>query len=228
MTDAQLTDIRVILDRSGSMATIRKDMEGGFDHFIAEQRNATGTVRVSLYQFDSVYETVYENKSLAEVPPCAIDPRGSTALLDAIGTTIVRTGDQLAALEEAQRPGLVVVVIVTDGLENASREYNHHQINDMITRQRDEYSWMFVYLGANQDAIATAASMGIDRRSALTYAGGVGGQSAYVSAGRMVTNTSAGVRSGMSASAAVADFADFTDEDRSQAVQQTEKESEKK
>ncbi|MDF1789861.1 MAG: hypothetical protein P1U82_28640, partial [Verrucomicrobiales bacterium] len=92
-------------------------------------------------------------------------PRGSTALLDAIGRTIIELGKKLAATPEEQRPGQVIVAIFTDGFENASREFDVHKINDLITQQRNDYNWQFLFLAANEDAIATAAQLGIDRRS---------------------------------------------------------------
>src|SRR5437879_5693749 len=111
MTNQNLTHIVAILDRSGSMMSIREDMQGGFNNFIAEQAKTPGEVRVSLYQFDTEYDTVYENKPLAEVPALVLEPRGGTALLDAVGRTITTVGQKLAQLDEDDRPGLVVVVI---------------------------------------------------------------------------------------------------------------------
>jgi hypothetical protein len=98
-------------------------------------------------------------------------PRGSTALLDAIGRTVTELGQKLAATPEAERPGQVIVAIFTDGYENASRQFDLHQINDLITQQRNTYNWQFLFLAANQDAIATAAQIGIDRQfsSAVPY-----------------------------------------------------------
>ncbi len=96
-------------------------------------------------------------------------PRGSTALLDAQGRTIVELGQELAALAEHERPSKVIVVTITDGLENASKHFNLEQIGEMIREQRDKYNWDFVFLGANQDAIKTAAAMNIPLPSAMSY-----------------------------------------------------------
>jgi hypothetical protein len=97
------------------------------------------------------------------------EPRGSTALFDAIGRTLVATGARLNAMPATQRPGKVLFVIQTDGYENASREFRAQQIQEMIAHQRDKYGWQFVFLGANQDAIMSAAQFGIPPGSALSY-----------------------------------------------------------
>lgn len=169
MTDKNKTEIVVVLDRSGSMAGIASDMRGGFDTFIAEQKKIPGECSVSLIQFDDHYEVVYQGKPIEAVPPLKLDPRGSTALLDAIGRTINDTGVRLAKLPEALRPGKVAVVIITDGHENASREYTKAQIETMINVQRGTFAWEFFFLGAQQDAIAVAKSYGIPQGRAACY-----------------------------------------------------------
>lgn len=156
-----LTDIVVVLDRSGSMSRIKRDMEGGFDTFIAEQRKLPGEARVTLAQFDSRYESVYEGKSLAEVPPLVLEPRDMTALHDAVGRTIEATGRRLAALPDEERPERVLFVVITDGGENASTDFTGARVAEMVKHQTDKYNWQFVYIGANQDAIANAAAMNI-------------------------------------------------------------------
>ena len=118
--DDNYTDITVILDRSGSMSTIKTDMEGGLNSFFAKQRELDGLCKVSLHQFDDKYETVFENKDIADVPEVKLEPRGMTALLDAIGKTVNSLGLRLSELNESDRPGKVVVLIITDGFENHS------------------------------------------------------------------------------------------------------------
>lgn len=161
MPKKDLTEIIAVLDRSGSMVTIRADMEGGFDSFIDEQRKLSGECTVTLVQFDHLYESVYAGKALADVPPLRLEPRGMTALLDAIGRTIQVTGSRLSGTPETERPERVLFVIISDGQENASHEFSAERIVAMVRHQTDRYSWQFVYLGANQDAIAEAAKMGI-------------------------------------------------------------------
>jgi uncharacterized protein YegL len=167
------TDITIVLDRSGSMASVKDDTIGGFNQFVADQKQVPGTGKITLVQFDDQYESVYRSVPLASAPsltPATFVPRGSTALLDAIGRTIDETGARFSATAEPDRPGKVVFVILTDGMENASRTFTLAKINEMIALQRDVYKWQFIFLGANQDAIATAAAMQIPAAQALTYA----------------------------------------------------------
>ena len=168
------SDLSLVLDRSGSMEAVRADTIGGFNAFLSDQqKNGTGTATITLAQFDDIYEVVYRAIALADAAPLTADtfvPRGSTALLDAIGKTIDETGTRLAALPEAERPDKVIFVILTDGEENASRHFTMKQISEKIRHQRDTYGWEFVFLGANQDAIATAAQIGVSRDAALSYA----------------------------------------------------------
>ncbi len=171
MTKPNRTHITVILDRSGSMERIRGDTVGGLEAFFTEQKKEkTDDTTVTFVQFDDQYEVSYENRPLADVPPVELKPRGSTALLDAIGRTIKKMGQDFAALPEDERPDMVIVAIVTDGYENASREYQHSQVMELISHQRDVYKWTFVFLGANQDAIATGTSLGISASNAISYA----------------------------------------------------------
>lgn len=170
MTDRSLTHLYFLLDRSGSMESIREDVVGGFDAFIAEQRRQPGACRVSLAQFDDQYEELYADVPVGDVPPLDLRPRGTTAMLDAIGRLITTTGQRLVALPEDKRPGAVVVGIMTDGLENASREFTRVQVRTLIRRQSSEYEWTFLYMGANQDAVEVGTNMGIEPSLAVTYA----------------------------------------------------------
>ena len=170
MTDKNLTHLYFLLDRSGSMQSIRDDIVGGFDAFIADQKREPGDCRVSLSQFDDVYEEVYADRPLGAVPSLDLVPRGSTAMLDAIGRLINSAGARLAALPEDERPATVVVGIMTDGMENASQEFSRAQVRQMITTQSKDYDWTFLYMGANQDAVEVGTNMGIDPRLAVTYA----------------------------------------------------------
>jgi hypothetical protein len=171
MTDPTYTDITMVLDRSGSMQSIKDDTIGGFDAFISEQRRLPGRCTVSLVQFDNVYEEVYTGRDLADVPSLTLVPRGSTAMLDAIGRAVNAAGVRLAAMPEDGRPGTVIVGIMTDGLENASREFSYPTVKALIEQQEQVYGWTFMYMGSNQDAIEVGASLGVARERALTYAG---------------------------------------------------------
>ena len=178
------TRIAIVLDRSGSMESCKESTVAGFNEFIRTQREIPGEATVKLVQFDDQYETVFD-KPLKECPELTQNtfvPRGSTALLDAQGRTIVELGQELAALPEQERPSKVIVVTLTDGLENASKQYNLDKIGEMIREQRDKYNWDFVFLGANQDAIATAAAMSIPLPSAMSYSTSKAGVAATMAA----------------------------------------------
>jgi uncharacterized protein YegL len=190
-----LTDITMVIDRSGSMQGIHTDAEGGINAFIETQRAEPGEVLLTLVQFDTEYEFVHRGVPIAQVPPFQLRPRGSTALLDAVGRAINETGARLAAMQETQRPGLVVFVIVTDGAENASREFSRAKIREMIEHQQSAYKWQFTFLAANQDAFAEGGSMGIAQDGIALFAR-VGIRQAWSAAGaktaRMRKSSSAG------------------------------------
>jgi len=176
MTNPELSHIEFLLDRSGSMNSIRTDVEGGFDAFVADQASHAGRCTVSLTQFDDEYEQVFTAIDVREVAPLDLQPRGSTAMLDAIGRSIIALGDRLAALPEAERPGTVIFAIMTDGLENASKEFDYPAVKALITRQERDYNWQFLYLGADQDAIEVGMRIGVSADRSLTYARGRSGQ----------------------------------------------------
>lgn len=201
MPDSNRRHIAIVLDRSGSMMTVKSDTEGGLKAFLEAQTGAPGETTVSLYQFDDRYEAVYENTPLSEIPAYRLAPRGMTALLDAIGRTVITVGEQLAARSEDERPGEVVLVILTDGQENASREYAEGTIRNLISRQQDQYGWKFVFLGADQDAFEVSGGLGIGRESTLSY-GSDHTKRSMTNAGHMVAR---GTRTG--------DYA-FTDAER--------------
>lgn len=155
------TEVIIVLDRSGSMQKIRGDMEGGLDRFFEEQRKLPGRCTVTLTQFNDRYEVVYQGRDIQDVPQAGIVPSGNTALLDAVGRTINEVGKRLADTPEAERPGRILFLIITDGRENVSREFRREDIKKMVQHQTEKYSWQFVYLGANQDSFAEASLLGI-------------------------------------------------------------------
>ena len=169
MTDQNLTHIYLLLDRSGSMQSIKADTEGGFAAFVEEQKRTPGACRVTLAQFDNHYEVVYADRPIADVPPLDLQPRNMTALHDAMGRLITDAGARLAALPEDQRPGTVIVAIMTDGLENASKEWTGAAIKALVEQQTGTWGWTFLYMGADQDAIEVGESLGIARDHAVTY-----------------------------------------------------------
>ena len=165
-----LTDITLVVDRSGSMSQISEDAEGGVNSLIADQSAQPGEALLTLVQFDTEYEFLHKGVPIGDVPKYKLHPRGMTALLDAVGRAINETGQRLAAMEESQRPGLVIFVVMTDGLENSSKEFSKAQLRTMIERQQREYNWQFTFLGANQDAFAEAGAMGIGADGAANFA----------------------------------------------------------
>jgi hypothetical protein len=193
MTNPDLTLIAALLDRSGSMKMIKTDTEGGFNAFIEEQAKLPGNVDVTLAQFDTEFDWVYRNVPVAEVPPLRLEPRGSTALLDSIGKLVTNIGAELATRPARLRPGLVIVVITTDGHENASAEWTVKRVRRLITQQQDVYKWRFIFLGANINAVDTGASYGIPTASSLDYtADSMGTHAVYAAASASVSNMRGG------------------------------------
>lgn len=170
MTNPDLTLIAVLLDRSGSMQSIKSDTEGGFAAYMDQQREVPKRIEVTLAQFDTEYELVYANKPLGDVPKLNLQPRGMTALYDATGRLITDIGAELAKRPEHERPGTVIVVVLTDGHENSSKEWSHAAVKALITQQQDTYKWNFLFLGANMDAVAIGTEMGFSPKQSITYA----------------------------------------------------------
>lgn len=186
--------VAVLVDRSGSMSTTRADAEGGLAAFFAEQRKAAGRTRASLFQFDNVYEPVYTDVPAERVPFYQLHPRGGTALLDAIGKMITDVDEHLAALSLAggRRPDQIVVVIVTDGHENASVEYRDVGAVRGLIESRRADGWQFVFLGATPDTFQVAYGLGIPHGSTLSYDSREGTRAAYTAAAGMTTRSSYG------------------------------------
>jgi hypothetical protein len=217
MTNPNLTHLYFLLDRSGSMHTIVDDTVGGFASFIAEQRKSPGECKVTLAQFDDIYEEVYADRPIAEVPSLVLQPRNTTALLDSVARLVIDAGKRLEALPEEQRPGTVIVGIMTDGMENASREWSHAQVKQLIERQTNDYQWQFLYLGADQDAIEVGMSIGVDAGHSVTYGRGKVKQ-AMAATAASVTSYRAARAAGMPAPAA-ARMSEFTEEQRREAAE---------
>lgn len=194
-------DITVVLDRSGSMASVADDTIGGFNRFLNDQKSAPGTAIISLHQFDDVFETVINGqdiKSAPELTSKTFVPRGSTALLDAIGRAIKDTGSRLENASDADKAEKIVFVIVTDGHENASHEYNQADVFKMIEHQKTKYLWEFVFIGANQNAIKTASGIGISGANAMSYASNaVGTKAVFRSVSSNLRSYSGGMSAGM-------------------------------
>ena len=173
-----LTEIAFILDRSGSMSPVTEAAITGFNEFLRDQQKVEGQARLTLVLFDNEYLVPLDSIPVQEatsLDTTTYVPRGSTALLDAIGTTIDQLGARLSTVPEPERPGQVIVAILTDGLENSSQKFTWKEISAKILEQTNTYKWQFLFLGANQDAIATAANLSIAADNASTYVGDNGG-----------------------------------------------------
>lgn len=169
MTDRDKTLIAALLDRSGSMQTSKEATEDGWRELINEQRQLPGQCEMTLAQFDTDYEVLYPPTPIADVPDLVVQPRGMTALLDAVGRFVTEVGRHLAALAEEQRPGQVICVIMTDGMENASHEWSWDAVKELITTQRTQWKWKFLFIGANIDAVEVGARMGFSAENSITY-----------------------------------------------------------
>lgn len=217
MTRADLTHIYFLLDRSGSMQSIKTDTEGGFAAFVEEQRKTAGECRVTLAQFDNEYDVVYSGKALADVPPLDLQPRGSTALLDAMGRLITSAGAELATLPEDERPSTVIVAVMTDGYENASQEWTHPAIKALVEQQTKDYSWQFLYMGADQDAIEVGVSLGVSAAASVTYGRGKTKEAMAMSSKKMAKLRHARAAHAVAGSAAPAPMMDaYTDAERAE------------
>jgi len=168
------THISVILDRSGSMESIRDDTIGGFNAFLTSQKAEPGRATLTLVQFDTQdpYEVIHRFKPIQEIPELkrkTFVPRAGTPLLDALGRSINDIEQNLSEIQEENRPTKVIVVIVTDGQENSSREFRKDQIENMIKDRTEKESWQFVFLSADLGSINDAMGIGVHANSALFY-----------------------------------------------------------
>jgi Mg-chelatase subunit ChlD len=167
------TEIVFVLDRSGSMQAMVEPAISGFNRLLREQQQVPGHARFTLVLFDDQYELPFHSVPIAEVvelDTSTFVPRGSTALLDAIGRTIDDLGSKLAATPEKDHPNQVIIAILTDGEENASTRYTWEAVAKRIRHQSEKYQWQFLFLGANQDAIATAGRMSIQANNTTNFA----------------------------------------------------------
>jgi Mg-chelatase subunit ChlD len=164
------THITLVVDRSGSMAAVCDDAQGAINTFVAEQQKLDGKATLTLVEFDAPhgalpgeddwYHVVFDG-DIQRTLMYELRPRGSTALLDAVGMAITATGEKLKALDEAERPGKVVFVIQTDGQENSSRDWTWEKAQEVIKRQSEQFNWQFVFLGMGSDAWDQGHRLGV-------------------------------------------------------------------
>ena len=167
-----LTEIVFILDRSGSMAGLEKDTIGGFNAMLEKQKREPGKALVSTVLFDNTSDVIHDRLPLHRVPRLTDREyyvRGCTALLDAVGGAIRHISTIHKYAREEDRPEKTIFVITTDGLENASRRYDYEAVKQMIQRQKEQYGWEFLFLGANIDAAREAARFGIGEDRAANF-----------------------------------------------------------
>jgi len=207
-TNADLTLIAVLVDRSGSMAQWREDMEGGLNAFVESQASEPGDAEITLAQFDTKYELVWPLCAIKDAPKYTLTPRGCTALLDAMGRFITEVGEELAKRDEADRPGKVIVCIVTDGLENSSVDWTRDMVKALVEQQSSQWHWEFVFLGADMDAVQEGASVGVPQKSSLTF-DKANARLTYAMASDYVSTARGGRK------------AAFSEQDRKSAVQRT-------
>jgi uncharacterized protein YegL len=186
-----LSEIICVVDRSGSMGSIKNDAIGGFNTFLQAQQELPGDAKLTLILFNDKYYIIHDGTPIKEVKNLnskTYIPTGNTALYDAVGRAIDTVGARLANTPEENRPEKVIVAILTDGEENSSREYRLEQINEMIKHQKEVYSWEVVFLAANMDAVATAQTLGIQAKDAFNFvATGKGVRAAYSDMSRSVS-----------------------------------------
>ena len=170
MPEDHATHITVVLDRSGSMASVAADAIGGFNTFVAQQQKLPTAATLTLVQFDHEYVVVHRAVGVGEVAPLTQEtfvPRGQTALYDAVGRAVADTTERVGGKPAKKRPA-VVVAILTDGEENASRELDHTAVQKLI-KEKTAAGWEFLFLGANMDVVKAAARIGIGPASAVAF-----------------------------------------------------------
>ena len=172
------THILIVLDASGSMSSIRDDIKGSFNEFLKKQREEPGKTVFDLFQFNDEVKRPVKSADLTKFHDDLMskyDCSGCTALNDAICIAIDTVGHTFADMEESERPEHVLCVIITDGMENASREYTSKDVKDRIEHQKTAYKWQFEFLAANQDAFAAGESLGIDHDCCMNFSHDIAG-----------------------------------------------------
>lgn len=168
------THISFVLDRSGSMQSLRTDTIGGFNRFLEDQQTVPGKATMTLVQFDTMgIDTMQNATDIKSVPKLSMEtyvPRDGTPLYDAIGKTIEETGAFLKNTSESDRPAKVVFVVMTDGMENASTKFDLKRVREMIEHQKTAYKWEFVFMGANIDSYAVGGSVGVAGANTMNFA----------------------------------------------------------
>ena len=167
-----LTEIVFILDRSGSMGGLEADTIGGYNSLLEKQKKEEGEAIISTVLFDDRQEVIHDRIPLDKIKPMTREDyyvRGCTALLDAVGGAIHHIGNVHKYAREEDRPEKTLFIITTDGMENSSRRYSYDKVKSMVERQKKEYGWEFLFLGANIDAIEVAGRFGINADRTVNF-----------------------------------------------------------
>jgi Mg-chelatase subunit ChlD len=169
--NTNLTEIVFIIDRSGSMGGLESDTIGGYNAFLEKQRQMKDKTIVTTVLFDDRYELLWNGIDAEKIKLTSKEyyVRGCTALLDAVGKTILDVGYRLSSIQDKDRPAKVIFVIITDGMENSSREFTNSKVRELIQHQKEKYNWEFVFLGANIDAVKEAGNIGIYEDNAYNF-----------------------------------------------------------
>jgi len=211
MTKEKETTIYVLIDRSGSMWSIRDDVIGGFNTFLAEQQKLPEKCRMTYVQFDTYYDRVFHDQDIQRVKPLdeeSFIPRGSTALLDAWGKAMSSLQEDLNKLSEGQQPENIIFIVITDGQENASREFTREKLFSMVD-EKTKQGWKFTFLAANQDAVAVGRQYGVSDNSCLSYhSGSKGVKGCFGAVARSVTRSRVNSAEDLS----------YSEEDRNEAI----------
>ncbi len=193
-----LTELVFILDKSGLMAGLEADTIGGYNSMLKKQQKAEGEAIITTVLFNHRYELLHDRINIRGISPLTekdYEVGGTTALLDAIGSSIQKIVNVQKRTSAEERTEKVLFVITTDGMENASCEYTTEKIKKMIQFQKEKFGWEFIFLGANIDAISTAAQFGIDEDFAVDYhADSVGTQVNFEAINEAVQNLRGGKR----------------------------------
>ncbi|WP_053217040.1 vWA domain-containing protein [Virgibacillus senegalensis] len=173
----KVTEIIFLLDRSGSMSGLESDTIGGFNALIEKQRQMEGETKVTAVLFDDDYEILWNGIQAEQAVLTSQDyfVRGMTALLDAVGKTIVEVKRRISQASIEEQPDEVLFVITTDGLENASEEFTYEKVKTLIKQQKKQDDWQFLFLGANIDVAEEASRMGIEVEDAHAFEASVDG-----------------------------------------------------
>ena len=172
MSKENYTHISIVLDRSGSMSSIANQVTEGYKEFIETQKNVEGEATLTLARFDNEYEIIHDMVDIKTVSSdLRLQPRGWTALLDAMGQTMERVRTQINDLSEENKPSKCIFVFITDGEENTSSQYTRERVFQMIEDLRSDtnINWDVIFMGANQDAIAVGGNLGVRAAASLTY-----------------------------------------------------------